>query len=158
MEKCKLQMSAISKVNKNHTELPNLLSEKVPYFWQFLKWPSVLYNISAENHFLPKLSCRATSATTFQPCAWIAPRGTGHSHQHTGSSYNPCELWACSQVVAVSLGRWVPELVCILLPFHTCIALCAVPALGCNHQVVTHLSEKVWSDGIVQPHPKCQMK
>lgn len=44
-----------------------------------------------------------------------------------------CELSGCPQVVAVSPGSWVPELVSIL-PFHACVALCAVPALGCNHQ------------------------
>lgn len=68
MEKCERQIAVIRKVNKYSTELPDLLSEKMPYLQQLLKCLTVFYNISAEGHVLPKLSGHPTSGATFQPC------------------------------------------------------------------------------------------
>lgn len=132
MEKCKLRISVISNVNKHHTELPNLLSEKMPYLQQFLKCLTVLYNIPAESHVLPKLSCHPTSGTTSQPRVWIAPRGTGQSLPHT-RSYDPCKLSACTQVVGhVIAGR---ELQAWFASSTSALVLLGVPvrALGYNH-------------------------
>lgn len=58
-------------------------------------------------------------------------RETGHSHQPTGS-YN---LW----VVSLPTGGGcvtgeVSSRAGLHPPHHACIALCAVPGLGCNHQ------------------------
>lgn len=126
-------------MDKYHIELPDLLSEKMPYLQQFFKCLTVFCNISAGSHLLPKLSC--TSGATFLPCAWTAPRGTGQSPHH-----NLCELSACMQVVGHVAGEvnsrdgLHPPLL------HFCCFVCLCEHLVMITEVVTHLSGKavVW--------------
>lgn len=142
MENCKLQITLISKVDRYHTELPDLLSEKMPYLQQFLKCLTVFYNISAESHLLPKLSCHPTSGATFQPRVWTAPRGTGQS-PHRTRSHNLCELSACMQVIGHVIGE-VSSRAGLHPPLlHFCCFVCLCERLVMITGVVTHLSGKV---------------
>ena len=124
----------------------------MPYLQQFLKCLTVFYNISAESHVLPKLSCHPTSGATFQPCVWIAPRGTGQS-PHCARSYNLCELSACTQVIGHVIGE-VSSSVGLHPPLRLlCCFVCLCERLVIITGVVTHLSEKVvvrW-DGATSP-------